>query len=244
MTRLTALGKVGPAYYGAYEHDADWSYAVLNATGENQAKDMSAFLRRAGLKKDATATAGDASLEEERKTFTKDGEKVTGFASSVVPTLEEKVVAEQRPPPERTVAGDHSQSVDTQGHQSGDADQQHGDATNASRQSDEGRVDGELYGAPANADTQHDDQPPVAQGKDSDEAEDKAPESRSILRKNLMSKLGSKTGRGTYSIPTPTPYVDPQGFEDPICDEFWKDTWAACAAHNVNIFPHLPFKYL
>ena len=93
---------------------------------------------------------------------------------------------------------------------------------------------GELYGAPADAsvDPQHDDQVPHARsGKvDADEEEEKAPEARATLRKHLTAKLGNKQ----WQLPTPTPRVDPYGFEDPISDSFWKDVWVSCAVHNVS----------
>lgn len=41
---------------------------------------------------------------------------------------------------------------------------------------------------------------------------------------------------GNWSLPTPTPKINPQGFEDPISDSFWKKVWLACAAHNVSPF--------
>lgn len=41
---------------------------------------------------------GDATLEAERKDFTTEGRERTGFASSEVPTVEEKSIAENRPP--------------------------------------------------------------------------------------------------------------------------------------------------
>lgn len=161
--------------------------------------------------------------------FTKEGEKVPGFPSSVVPTLEEKVVIEHRPPPERTAHDDQTENSDSMKH--------NGSVTATEVASEEGRVDGELYGAPANADPLRDDQPPKARHvkRDADEEEDKAPSARATLRKNLMARMGSKTGKGPWSLPTPTPLVDPQGFEDPISDKFWKDVWVACAAHNVRI---------
>ena len=64
---------------------------------------------------------------------------------------------------------------------------------------------------------------------DADEEEEKAPGTRAILRKHLTAKLGNKQ----WQLPTPTPHVDPYGFEDPISDAFWKDVWVACAVHNV-----------
>ncbi|KAF9221001.1 phospholipase D [Gyrodon lividus] len=39
-----------------------------------------------------------------------------------------------------------------------------------------------------------------------------------------------------WALPTPAPHVDPDGFEDPISDEFWKNVWVACAVHNTEIF--------
>ena len=93
---------------------------------------------------------------------------------------------------------------------------------------------GELYSAPANAaiDSQHDNLPPRTRpGKiDADSEEEKAPGARATIRKHLSAKLGNKQ----WALPTPTPHVDPYGFEDPICDEFWKRVWVACAVHNVS----------
>ncbi|EMD31689.1 hypothetical protein CERSUDRAFT_59668, partial [Gelatoporia subvermispora B] len=45
-----------------------------------------------------------------------------------------------------------------------------------------------------------------------------------------------------WTLPTPTPKVDPDGFEDPICDRFWKDVWLACAVHNIyrKVFHAIP----
>ena len=41
--------------------------------------------------------------------------------------------------------------------------------------------------------------------------------------------------RKTWALPTPTPVVDLEGFEDPVCDGFWKNMWVACAVHNVSV---------
>ena len=46
----------------------------------------------------------------------------------------------------------------------------------------------------------------------------------------LLSKFNPKV----WTLPTPTPKVDPHGFEDPISDEFWKKVWMGCAVHNVG----------
>ena len=59
---------------------------------------MSKLLRKTGIKtREADNTAGDKFLKEEREMWTRDGEKEPGFPSSVVPTLEEKIIMEHRP---------------------------------------------------------------------------------------------------------------------------------------------------
>ena len=180
-------------------------------------------MRKIGLQpKNAQATANDASLSEERKSFTKEGKEVPGFTSSVVPTLEEKTVAERRPPPERTAPDSSTRSTHVDGKQNGH-----------SKLPEEAHVDGELYGAPASSEG---DQPSggLQSKNDVDEESEKALSARATLRKNLVSRVASKSAKGLYTLPTPTPFVDPHGFEDPVCDEFWKDVWVACAVHNVS----------
>ena len=60
--------------------------------------------------------------------------------------------------------------------------------------------------------------------------EEKAVHARAEIRKHLSTKFNPKI----WTLPTPTPKDDPHGFEDPILDEFWKQVWMACAAHNVS----------
>ncbi|KAI1794831.1 phospholipase D [Ganoderma leucocontextum] len=95
---------------------------------------------------------------------------------------------------------------------------------------------GEPYRAPADAsiDPQHDNVPPhTRSGKnDADSEEEKAPGARATVRKHLSAKLGNKS----WQLSVPTPHVAPHGFEDPICDGFWKGVWVACAVHNTEIF--------
>lgn len=216
------------------------------------------LMKKVGLKtKGADATAGDKFLQEEREMYTRDGQKEPGFASAVVPTLEEKVIAEHRPPQEHATASTIHRELEVE---SGLEDEQEGDVgrsngvvpngdagkkQNGSATAPNGHghspeppqahlETGELYGAPADAsvDPMHDDQPPHARAEktDADEEESKAPAARATLRKHLAAKLGNKT----WQLPTPTPHVDPYGFEDPICDAFWKETWVASAVHNVG----------
>ena len=200
------------------------------------------MLRKAGVKAHGwDATAGDQYLDEERTMYTRSGDKQPGFPSSVVPTLEEKIVAEKRPRDPESGVPIHELLEDGQPG-NGDAKDQNGHAQNGYAQAKEhepveARLEtGELYGAPADAsvDASHDDQPPHARASktDADSEEEKAVGARSTLRKHLTAKLGNKQ----WQLPTPAPHVDPYGFEDPIIDEFWKDTWVASAVHNVSFF--------
>jgi phospholipase D1/2 len=298
------------------------------------------LLRKVGLKtKGLDATAPDRALEDERKTFTRDGKQEHGFTSSIVPTMEEKLITEQMRNPEfakqvqasgkqathkddskpsqndrvkhgsqdlRTKPSGANAAVDQDdakadtecnkhdegakhdqsqgdstavpngdaqhgqdndsgrntkkeqqkandakhslangdakhGHTNGDAD--HGSDSEAKQSTladseasaPEARAEGELYGVPANADVENDNKMPGTKADSDSEDEERALDARSVARKNLNAKIGTKQ----WTLPTPTPNVDPYGFEDPICDSFWKNTWLACAVHNVSIFPQL-----
>ena len=222
------------------------------------------------------ADAGDKSLGEERMMESRDHEKVHGFPSSIVPTMEEKVVMESLDSiPEDNASSEESKGQKTPKPQNGDVreSQEHGgsaesknqdvkangNAQNFGAKRDQSEVkpprslrsfrdpstsstnlearveNGELYGAPADAsrDSKTDDQPPHAvSGKnDATETEEKAVHARAEIRKHISTtKFNSKV----WTLPTPTPKVDPHGFEDPISDEFWKKVWMACAVHNVS----------
>lgn len=95
--------------------------------------------------------------------------------------------------------------------------------------------DGEKFGAPADASSTAytDDQPPHARSGDKDVSpeEQGAVQARSLLRKHLSVNVGAKP----WAVPTPAPEIDPHGFQDPVCDEFFKDIWVAAAVHNVSI---------
>ena len=232
---------------------------------------------------------GDRSLGEERMMESRDHQKVHGFPSSIVPTMEEKVVidtmdsipedggssrkskGEEGGPerPQKSQSGgaqepqENASSVEFKGQDveaNGDAQvleagRDHSDLEaprfaksfmdpSASSTTVEARVDnGELYGAPADAsrDPKTDDQPPHAvSGKnDATEAEEKAVHARAEIRRHLSSKFNPKV----WTLPTPTPKVDPHGFEDPISDEFWKKVWMACAVHNVGSCCNLLLDY-
>ncbi|KAF8610545.1 phospholipase D [Ceratobasidium sp. AG-I] len=184
-------------------------------------------LGRLGHKLGATSTTqggNDATVDEERKMFSRSGKKEAGFADSVVPTLEEKTVMEHRPrkpddknekPLEDALKVPGGQGVDPK------------EATTP---------DGEKFGAPADASTSAftDNQPPHARSGDKDVSpeEQGAVHARTLLRKHLSVSVGAKP----WTIPTPAPEIDPHGFKDPACDEFFKEVWVAAAVHNTEIY--------
>ncbi|KAL0066150.1 Phospholipase D1 [Marasmius tenuissimus] len=201
----------------------DTANQAAHATAEASSTEKNKAAHKVGLSHGTTKADGDKQLQEERKTFTRDGKEQPGFTSSVVPTLEEKTVAEHRPPTSQTQSNDGAA-----------AHLPNGDAHKETAK--DAKVEGELYGAPANASKspKTDDEPPHASSgvNDASEQEQEAVGARDILRKHLTSKLGNKT----WTIPTPRPHVDPNGFEDPVCDAFWKNVWVASAAYNTEIF--------
>lgn len=223
---------------------------------------------------------GDVSLGEERTMESRYHENVHGFPSSIVPTMEEKVVMDTL----HSIPEDGGSSRESKGEE-GEADKpqkplnwgvqesrENASSVESTNQdvdtNDDAQVlevkrdhsdvkiprsaksfwdpstpstavearvdDGELYGAPADAsrNPKTDDQPPHAvSGKnDATEAEWKAVHARAEIRKHLSTKFNPKG----WTLPTPTPIVDPHGFEDPISDEFWEKVWKACAVHNVG----------
>ncbi|KAF9649936.1 phospholipase D [Thelephora ganbajun] len=246
----------------------DAGRATHKVTGQNNNREPLGF------------DTGDKSLGREHTTESRDHEKVHGFPSSIVPTIEEKVVIEALDSiPEdcgsceenkgekgssdkapKLQNGDARESQDTSsvepktrdvmangGAQVLETEREHsgvgaprsarpfGDPSTSSAL--EARVDnGELHGALANTsrDPKTDERPPhVVPGKNNaTETEEKTVHARAEIKKHLSTKFNSKI----WTLPTPTPEVDPHGFEDPIADEFWKNVWMACAAHNTEIY--------
>ncbi|KAG8716450.1 Phospholipase D1 [Ceratobasidium sp. 423] len=181
---------------------------------------------RIGHKLGATSTAegaDTAALSEERQMYSRDGKKEPGFADAVVPTLEEKTVMEHRP--KQTDKGD--QPLEDSLKPPGAKSTEPKEATTP---------EGEKFGAPADASSTAytDDQPPHARSGDKDVSseEKEAVPTRSLLRKHLSVSVGAKP----WTVPTPAPEIDPHGFQDPVCDEFFKDVWAATAIHNTEIY--------
>ncbi|KAG9102619.1 Phospholipase D1 [Ceratobasidium sp. 370] len=183
-------------------------------------------LGRLGHKLGATSTASgdDATIVEERRMFSRDGTKEPGFADAVVPTLEEKTVLEHRPKESENKQDQPIMDVlDAPG-------------AKVAEPKEATTLGGEKFGAPADASTspQTDDQPPHARSgeKDFTPEEQGAVHARSLLRKHLSVSVGTKP----WTVPTPAPNIDPHGFKDPVCDEFFKDVWVATAVHNTEIY--------
>ncbi|KAJ4482266.1 phospholipase D [Lentinula aciculospora] len=252
VTKLSKARQRTPA--GSLLRDGlDEFRQALHATGEAGSQEKREILHKLGLSKDTAGKATDATLKDERQMFTRDGKEVPGFTSAMVPTLEEKTVmehhlrsgADHEPIADKSQEGllpesDQKPQIedspnDDMSSKDGSVLQTKSRTVLANDPSADPRVDGELYGAPADASTspETDNQPPHARSNvdDADEQERAAPPARSIIRKQLKSKLGNK-----WTLPTPRPKVDPQGFDDPVCDEFWKDVWVATAVHNTEIF--------
>ncbi|TFK52257.1 phospholipase D [Heliocybe sulcata] len=214
---------------GSLIHDTiDEVEQAIHGTEEAYSKDAARLLRKLGLKTgQLDATANDAQLNNERTTYTRNGQQERGFASAEVPTLEEQTIMERRPPENQANGKPIKEVLETEGK---------GDKADTDGEPPQARVDqGELYGAPAEAHhgPKEDDGPPAPSGNedDVDEEEKEAPSARSILRQHLTAQLNSK-----WTLPTPRPSVDPDGLEDPIRDEFWKNVWVASAVHNTEIY--------
>lgn len=172
---------------------------------------------------------GAKTLEAERKDFNQEGQQVDGFASSVVPTLEEKTVEQQRPPKERA-----DEDGDTHNdHESPRVKSDSGEHISNSGSYGPRSGDGVLFGAPANAPSPSvDNKPPVRSRKDdADEEQQAAPTARASIRENLVNRSGKKH---PWTVPTAKPRVEPEDFEDPLSESFWKDIWLASAVHNVS----------
>ena len=173
---------------------------------------------------------GAKTLEAERKDYTQEGQEVTGFASSVIPTLEERTIEEQRPTKEKADKGQDEQTGCEERRERDKSDKAapYGDV-NAP-----GSGDSTLFGVPADAPAPNvDDKPPPRSSKeDNDEEQQAAPAARAAIRNNLTNKSGKKH---PWNVLTVKPEVKPEDFEDPLSESFWKDVWVASAVHNVSV---------
>lgn len=107
--------------------------------------------------------------------------------------------------------------------------------------------DTEFFGAPANA-HERDDKPPTKdrlQDGDGHGEDGRHDDNRHVTkdqemavqaRKTLRKHLNAKIGVSPWTMPTPTPKINPNRFHDPLDDRFWKDMWVAVAVHNVSAY--------
>ncbi|KAG5637366.1 hypothetical protein H0H81_004831 [Sphagnurus paluster] len=205
---------------------------VAHATKESAAKPIAKVLDHVGLTRDSIPQNGDETLIKERMMFTREGKEVPGFTSSIVPTLEEKVVAEQLSALEEELDVP-TPRVEQKPFQMSPRSQHSDQMTLFDENASQPRTsDGALFGAPAGASktAETDEEPPHALSgvNDADNAESAAPEARSHIRRSLNHQ--------TWTLQTPRPKVDPEGFEDPISDAFWNKMWVASAVHNTEIY--------
>ncbi|KAF9242554.1 phospholipase D [Melanogaster broomeanus] len=133
--------------------------------------------------------------------------------------LEDKIISEYRPPLLQADGQPITDKLDMR-------EQSTSDLTDAYT------ANGEASGAPATKNTQTDDEHQHSTSAVSTSNEETSvPRARSMSRKHL-----SNAENQAWDLPAPAPYVDPDGFEDPISDELWKNVWVACAKHNTEIY--------
>ncbi|KAG6850060.1 hypothetical protein H0H93_001610 [Arthromyces matolae] len=172
---------------------------------------------------DKTAHPDDQVLSAEKKTFTRDGQEMPGFASTDVPTLEEKTLAEHRPPLAQINISQSDAPLCTP-----DDDQE---ASSKSRipQTDAQVDDNNMLRTPDRTDespqTSKNGYPPPHPRTINNE-EMTTVEPRTSIRRSVK----------TWNLTTPRPKVESNGFDDPISDAFWKNVWVASAAHNTEIY--------
>lgn len=181
------------------------------------------ILHKLHLAKNTTAATGDEKfLEEERTDFDESGKKEPGFASHVIPTLEEKTVKEQRPRKDSTDQDDLSSESSSSAHteRASNAKESHiGDDTSTDMRT--------TSGASTNLKSPVSDTETTPRTELGDENKDYF---KSAIRDTATTK---PSGRNHWTVPTKRPAIDKDDFEDPISDAFWKDRWVASAAHNV-----------
>ena len=153
-----------------------------------------------------------------------------------MPTLEEQTVAEHQSPNHQT---DVPLEIDKLGHQHQGVEENPQTGKNLMSYPN-GNVNGQLPGIlaengaplgalvnPATSAPTDDRSSRVSREIDgADEEEKKSQGAHATIRKHRSHKA--------WTLPTPRPLVDPDGFEDPISDHFWKSVWLASATHNVR----------
>ncbi|PPR05355.1 hypothetical protein CVT24_007969 [Panaeolus cyanescens] len=156
-------------------------------------------------------------LKEEEKEKTKD----------MVPPLEGKSISEHRPPADQINGHNGSCAPRKQSLSRHSGAELSGSKPRQSPSSLEISVDdinisakrpGQIYNNPSTPSSH------------TDVDQEDAPRSST---KNSFGRSGRRT---PWTVPTSKPTVEPQDFEDPICDAFWKNIWCASAVHNTEIY--------
>jgi phospholipase D1/2 len=208
---------------------------ATNAGVEATSKKAEEILSKMGFLQHPNAQGSkEKTIANELEDFNGEGQFEAGLATSI-PTLEEKTIAEQRPPKQQRGEGHDNAIVWNQ-----TTDERHLEESNSVHYQNGPKSsnlipdDGLLSGAPANAKFPSIDEEAFSRSSKSDVSdEEQAPlGARATLRDNRGGKPGRKN---VWTVPTTKPQVGPQDFEDPISDAFWKNIWVASAVHNVGV---------
>ncbi len=166
---------------------------------------------------------GNTTLEKERQDFVPDGKEKPGFASSEVPTIEERIIAEKRPQTPQLSCTTHQSDPKHEDHQPSD------------------RTAKEVNSADAPEAQMMENQEPATNGSSlnnehrvSFDSKQEKEEQEGSSRQGTIRRQRTSKSKNKWTVPIPRPRVETDGFEDPISDAFWKDTWIASAAYNVR----------
>lgn len=189
---------------------------AVDAEESSMSSGVGKTLQAAGLTHGpVTSIPKEKTLYNECRDSSRGGHADTGFVSSGVPTLEEETVMEQRPVRVQDNSNDLLAVRDEIPDEEADEIRQRESHPRGSRIN--------ILGDSLHAGQPDDSDEPPRHTQVNEEA---APEAGSKFR--------NTPNHGVQ--PTRRPVVDPNNFEDPICDKFWKDVWVASAVHNVNAF--------
>ena len=190
-------------------------YAAIHGSGDVE-RDIVQRLQAAGLKRGPSGTT----LEEGTcNCDARDRGEARSPAEALLLTFEGKVVAEFQRPVER------AQGM-TIGEDAGMETQENVGVALADTNVGNGPPSGSQANPSISCETYNRSSQAAQMGKnDVDFEEQRTTQPRNLPRKYLNSK----------SSPIPKPKFDAESFEDPVCDEFWKGIWTACATHNVGV---------
>jgi len=207
-------------------------------------------IKKMGMR--GTADKADAGYEsqiEERTDFDSHGKQIPGFATSRIPTLEEKTLSEERPPAEQVQEDDHStlREAETSRSKAGTP------ATNGSESLKHRRTRTQSNGLrPGTAQSQASRPSTSASSmgggvefsksgfSDADESDAHLYGAAGVQRSGTTARSGSRLGGGrasvrkTWTVNALRPKVGPEDFEDPISEYFWDNIWVASAVYNVS----------